>query len=63
MPQYSLSYSAIKLAKHVCTYTGEKEINEKGQEVLSSRRLNGEESAQRSHLRRNTEEFEKQVYN
>lgn len=54
-----LSYNAIKLAKHVSSYTGEKEVNDKGDETLSPRRLNGEESAQRRHFFKAIEAKEK----
>ncbi len=42
-----LTYSAIQLLKHILTTNGDKEINQKGEEVASPRRLNGEESSQR----------------
>ena len=52
-----LSYQAIVTLKHILTFSGEKEIDQKGQEVLSPRRLNGEEASQRRHFFKNTEEF------
>lgn len=54
----SLSYAAVKLLKHVLSYTGEKEINEKGSEVFSPRRLNGTESSQRRHFVKTVEPLE-----
>jgi len=45
-----LTKQALSLLKVVLTTTGEKELNLEGQEVTSSRRLNGEESAQRRHF-------------
>jgi len=45
-----LSNGAWVLLRHVMTTTGEKEINESGQEIFSPRRLNGEEASQRRHF-------------
>jgi len=45
----NLSQSAYTLLKVCLSITGEKELNQKGEEVMSPRRLNGEESAQRRH--------------
>lgn len=47
MTAKQLSLDAINLLKFILTYTGEKELDDKGNEVFVSRRLNGEESAQR----------------
>lgn len=52
----NLSTSAILLVRHVLTYTGEMEVGQQGNEVLAVRRLNAEESAQRRHFFKNTEE-------
>jgi len=52
-----LSYKAIALLKFILTFTGEKELNERGQEVNSPRRLVGEEPSQRRHFIKNTNEF------
>ena len=43
----TLSQQAAGLIKYTLVYTGEKEINARGQEVDAQRRLNGEDSAQR----------------
>lgn len=45
----NLSLKAHAMLKYVLSFTGEKEIDQKGQEVFSPRRLSGEESAQRRH--------------
>lgn len=57
----SLSYAAVKLLKYTLSYTGEKEVNEKGQEVNSPRRINGEDSSQRRHFTKAVEPLEKEV--
>ena len=55
----SLSFSAINLIKHTLSTDGKKEIDGKGQEVLSALKLNGQESAQRRHFFKKIEEYEK----
>ncbi len=45
----NLSLQAHTLIKHTLTFTGESEVNGKGEDVLASRKLNGEESSQRRH--------------
>ncbi len=50
-----VSYNALRLLRHVLTYTGEIELNQEGKEVPTSRRLNGEESSQRNHFRKNSQ--------
>lgn len=57
-----LSTSAILLIKHTINYTGESETDQRGQEVPSARRLNGEESAQRRHFAKNTESAVNKYY-
>jgi len=47
MPKILLSHQSLLLLKHTLTTTGEREIDLKGNEVLSSLRLNGEEQSQR----------------
>src|SRR3990167_2680608 len=51
-----LSYSEIALLRHIFTTTGDTEIQANGQEGLSPRRLNGEESSQRRHYTKATKE-------
>jgi len=46
----SLPLKALSLIKYFLTYSGEKEINQKGEEVDATRRLSGEESSQRRHF-------------
>lgn len=58
---FSLSYNAIKLLKFVLSCTGEKELDERGQEIQSPRRLNGEESSQRRLYFKAINEIEKTV--
>lgn len=43
----NISVNSANLLKFVVSYTGQKELNPEGQEVLSLRRLNGDESSQR----------------
>lgn len=45
-----LPLSALALLRFVLTFTGEKEMNSKGEEVDAPRRLSGEESSQRRHF-------------
>lgn len=42
-----LSQNAYGILKHVLAYTGEKEMNQDGKEIMSPRRLSGEDGAQR----------------
>jgi hypothetical protein len=50
MPKLQLSHQALLLVKHTLTTTGEKEIDQKGNEVPSPLRLSGEEQSQRRHF-------------
>lgn len=43
----TLSLSAIRIIKYILSYTGEKEIDHQGNDMLSFRRLGNEESSQR----------------
>lgn len=57
--ELKLSTSAVTLLRHTFSYTGEKEIGKDGQEVLSPRRLNGDDSAQRRHFFKKTADIVK----
>src|SRR3990167_11381907 len=52
-----LSYSEIALLRHIFTTTGDTELQANGQEGLSPRRLNGEESSQRRHYSKAAKEI------
>ena len=56
-----MSYNAAKLLKFVLGFTGEKEVSEKGEEINTLRRLNGEESSQRRHFYKAVEKVEKET--
>ncbi|MFA5037053.1 MAG: hypothetical protein WC479_07755 [Candidatus Izemoplasmatales bacterium] len=56
-----LSISSVNLLKGVLSFTGEKEIDQRGNEIASPRRMNGEESSQRRHYIKATEEEVKKV--
>ena len=53
----NLTTQAYTLLKYVLSFTGEKEVNQKDEEVLSARKLNSEESSQRRHFFANTKEL------
>ena len=53
-----LSFGAVRLLKYILSYTGEKELSAEGKDILSTRRLNSEESAQRRHFFKNVKELE-----
>ena len=52
-----LSTRGISLARYVLSFTDEKVVGPGGQEMNATRRLNGEDSSQRRHFFKNTEEF------
>lgn len=52
-----LNYSEISLLRHILTTTGETELQPNGQEGLSPRKLNGEESSQRRWYTKATKEI------
>jgi phenylalanyl-tRNA synthetase alpha subunit len=54
-----LTLLAINLLKHVLMYDGKKEVNNRGQEALSLRKLSNQESSQRRHFFKKVEEFVK----
>ena len=56
-----LLVSEIILLKETLVYNGEKEINDKGDEVKTPRRLNGKEASQRRHFLKHTEEILKKL--
>lgn len=62
-----LNFNEISLLRYVLATTGEKEIgrNNEGKEVEmdAPRRLNGEDSAQRRHFFKNTQEFIDEIQN
>lgn len=45
-----VSYGALKLLKFVLSFTGEKEVNDKGVEINSTRKMNAIDSSQRRHF-------------
>ncbi len=51
-----LSTNAILLLKYTLSYSGQIEVGQNGQDVLSPRKLNGEESSQRRHFFKSVEE-------
>ncbi len=53
------SYQAMRLLKVCVATTGEKEVNEKGEEIVSQRRLNGEEASQRRFFYKAVDQIEK----
>lgn len=54
-----ITYTAARLAKFILSSTGEKELNEKGQEVNTPRRLSAIEASQRRHFNKAIELLEK----
>ena len=52
-----LTYNGANLLRFVLSHTGETEVNDRGQDVPSRRKLGGEESSQRLHFRNATEEL------
>ena len=52
-----LTTNALLLLKHILSYTGETEVGPQGNDVLSARKLNGEESSQRRSFFKNTEKI------
>jgi hypothetical protein len=57
----NLTYPAARLVKFFLSFTGEKVVNEKGEEVDSQRKMSGEESAQRRHFAKAFEPKEVEV--
>lgn len=55
------SYKELNLVKHTLTTTGLKEPGQDGKEQDAPRLLNGEESSQRRHFTKNTEEVMKKL--
>ena len=55
-----VSFSALNLLKHTLSYTGDKEVSDKGDEIMALRRLSGEESSQRRHLNKVIEPISKE---
>ena len=51
-----LTISQINIFKGVLAYTGEVEVDPKGNEIPTGRKLMGEEMSQRRHFKKNTEE-------
>lgn len=56
-----LSYNAIQVLKNIILFTGEKEVNAQGNDVLVTRRLNVDESSQRRFFLEEIKSTEKEV--